>query len=76
MDRSERTGCTVLQAPWRISSCRRRTSNPACSSEQVVSNLALQYAVILVIGVERDFGSCAGPQSPISKIIEFVVGLI
>lgn len=33
-----------------------RTSNPACSSEQVV---ALQYAVILVIGVERDFGSCA-----------------
>jgi hypothetical protein len=27
-------------------------------------NLALQYAVILVIGVERDFGSCGGPQSP------------
>src|ERR1700736_4109391 len=40
----------------------QRTSNPGCSSEQVVSNLALQYAVILVIGVERDSGGCAGPQ--------------
>ena len=69
---------------WDLQIHGHRTSNPGCSSEQVVSNLALQYqelvghtlAAIPVVGVERDFGGCGGLQPPISKTLSFEVDLI
>jgi hypothetical protein len=51
-----------------------RTSNSGYLSR--LSRLALQYAVILVTGVERHFGSCAGSQPPKSHTVTFEVDLI